>query len=226
MLRYIILILFFVISVSSICSAQISNKNFSPSLTLRTNLFSVLEIDGGIMLGACYQWSKRFAVVLDPTFIFFDLYQNNNSNTKEQPFGIKIRADVRYYFDKYVPGRNHFFIAPELHLKCITTRKWTNFGINCIGQQCNYYMNAEYHEIKNEAGAVLKVGAEVPLDKKNSWSFEVYFGLGFKYNHFKEKDIPVGGMFISPPDHNNLFEFGEDAIPILPASIKISYRIL
>jgi len=73
MVRYIILILFFAIIVFSIASAQINDKNFSTSFALRTNLFSEIEIDGGIMLGARYQWSKRFAAVLDPTLIFSTL---------------------------------------------------------------------------------------------------------------------------------------------------------
>jgi hypothetical protein len=221
MLRHIILILFFVISVSSICSAQINNKNFSPSLTLRTNLFSVLEIDGGIMLGARYQWSKQFAAVLDPTLIFFNPYFD-----EERPFGIKIRADVRYYLDKYEPQHTRFFIAPEFHFKQTTTKKWATFGINCIGQQCSYYMNTVYKEIKNEIGGSLKMGAEVPLNRRNRWSFEVYGGLGFKVDHYKERDIPIGGIFMPEPTHDRVFGFGEDKpVPILPCSIKISYRL-
>jgi Protein of unknown function (DUF3575) len=223
MVRSPVLLLFFLCFTFQ-SFAQKNNKEFSPSITLRTNLFSILEADAGIMPGIRYQWSKQFAAVLDPTFIFFNPYRNVDNNSG-QPFGIKIRSDVRYYFDKYKPGHNRFFIAPELHFKHITTKKSATFGINCIGQQCSYYMNAIYKEIKNEIGAALKMGAESYIDKKNLWSFEIYCGLGFKYNHYKEKDIPVGGMFISQPDHGNIFESGEDAIPILPGSIKISYRI-
>jgi hypothetical protein len=163
---------------------------------------------------------------LDPGFIFFSSYGNTNSSYG-QPSGKKIRADVRYYFDKYTPGRNRFFIASELHFKYVTTKKWSDFGINCIGQQCNYYMNATYRQIKNETGVAIKIGKEVYLDKRNNWSSELYIGLGFKVIHYKEKDIPVGAMFISQPNHNNGFGFREGtAIPYLPASIKISYRIM
>ncbi|MES1220150.1 MAG: hypothetical protein ABUT20_31900, partial [Bacteroidota bacterium] len=91
-----VMILLFIFIFISFCNGQIGNKDFSPSLTLRTNLFSVLEVDGGIMLGARYQWKKQFAVVLDPTFIFFSAYKNNNTinntNAYGQPFGIKIRS--------------------------------------------------------------------------------------------------------------------------------------
>jgi hypothetical protein len=227
MLSNRLLILFFLLGFSFACTAQKNNGEFSSSLTLRTNPFSILEVDGGVMLGIRYQWSRQFAAVLDPTFIFFDPYHNTNSNDNGRPIGIKIRSDVRYYFDKYTSGRNRFFIAPELHYKYVTEKRWANFGINCIGQQCNYYMNAMYREIKNEKGASLKMGAEVYLDKKNLWSFEVYGGLGFKINHFKQKDIPLGAMFISLPNHDNVFGFREGvAIPILPGSIKVSYRIL
>ena len=70
------------------------------------------------------------------------------------------------------------------------------------------------------------MGAEVRLDKKDLWSFEIYGGLGFKIYHLKQKDIPVGGTFISPPNRDNVFGFNEgEAIPYLPASIKIAYKI-
>ena len=226
MIRYPVMTLIFAFGFATLCSSQKKDEYFSPSLALRTNPFSVLEVDGGIMLGVRYQWSQRFAAVIDPTFIFFNFYQNTNSNVNGQPIGIKIRSDIRYYLNRYVPGRNRFFIAPELHLKYITTKKWDNFGINCIGQQCDYYMNAMYKEIKKETGAALKMGAEVRLDKKDLWSFEIYGGLGFKIYHLKQKDIPVGGVFTFPPENNNVFEFQEGtAIPVLPASIKIAYKI-
>ena len=226
MRRCTILVLIFLVGFIFVCYAQKNNEPFPPSLSLRTNIFSAVEVDAGVMLGVKYQWHKQFAAVLDPTFIFFNPYRNTNTNDNGSPLGIKIRSDVRYYLDKYRQGHDRFFIAPELHLKYITTKKWTEFGINCIGQQCNYYMYARYREIKNEAGASLKIGTEVYLDRKNLWSLEIYGGLGFKVYHFRQKDIPVGGMFLSDPNQDNIFGTREGTgVPILPGSFKISYRI-
>ena len=226
MIRYLVLILVFAIGINSICYSQKNNEEYSYSISLRTNLFSVLEVDGGIMLGLRYQWSKRFAAVLDPTFIFFNLYDNTNSTSNGQPIGIKIRSDLRYYLDKNTSRRNRYFIAPEFHYKYVSTKRWANFGINCIGQQCDYYMNAKYQQIKNETGGTLKLGAEIPLSDKDKWAIEVYGGLGFKFKNFKQKDIPAGGIFLASPASDDVFGFEEGtAIPVFPASIKISYRI-
>ena len=205
--------------------AQKSNEKFSPVITLRTNLFSFAESDAGIMLGIGYQWSRRFSATLDPTFIFFNPYQSIDDNG--QPFGIKIRTDIRLYFDKFILGLQRIFIAPELHFKHITTKKWATFGINCIGQSCSYYMYDIYKEVKNEIGAALKMGIITQLDKKKRWILEFYGGLGFKVNYFKDKDVPLGGLFMPEPSHTDIFfGFPENvAVPIFPGSIKISYCI-
>jgi len=226
MIRYLLLFLISIFFITQICEAQDLDKDFSPTLSLRTNPISILEVDGGLMLGARYQWKKQFAVALDPTFIFLRAYHNFNSDNWGQPFGIKIRSDFRYYINKYVPGKERFFIAPELHLKYVAIHKSATFGFNCIGLQCDYYMDAVYKEIKNEIGLAIKMGTELFLDKKNIWSLEFYGGVGIKTFHKRQKNLPVGGSFITSPDNGFVFGFREgDGIPYLPGLIKIGHRI-
>ena len=220
MIRILFLTLFFIGTVTANCFSQKRELDFSRSISLRTNLFSLVELDAGIMLGVKYQFNERFAVMIDPMFIFYDPYNSHH----QRPLGIKIKSDVRYYLDRYRPGHDRFFIAPELHLKYVSTQKNDDFGINCIGGQCSYYMNAQYREIKNEAGGSIKLGSEISLDKKDIWLLEIYAGFGVRVIHYSERDIPFGASFVSVPIHQ--FPFRENTpVPILPGFIKLSFRI-
>lgn len=204
--------------ISSGATAQRTVPRYLNTFSLRTNLLSFAELDGGIMIGAGYQWNKRFSTTLDPTIIFFNLYKNQNGDTYH-PIGVKIRLDLRYHI-------NDIFIAPEFHFKKVITRKRADFGINCIGRNCDFYMTSVYQEIKTEAGVSVKFGIDFPIDKRNRWLVEFYCGLGFKVNYFKERSIPTGGSFVHEPFNESIFGIPEGtAMPILPASIKAVYRL-
>ena len=220
MIRLFLLILVFNNGIITNCFSQKQERNSLRSISLRTNLFSFVELDAGIMVGVKYQINERFAAMIDPMFIFYDPYDNH----QHQPLGIKVKSDFRYYLDKYRPGRDRFFIAPELHLKYVSTKKIDDFGFNCISGQCSYYMNAQYREVKSEAGGSVKLGTEIPLDKKETWSLEIYAGFGVKVIHYSEKDIPFGSSFVSTPTHQ--FPLLEDTpVPMLPGFVKLSFRI-
>lgn len=199
--------------------AQKNDKGFQRFISLRTNIFSFAELEAGIMIGARYQWSKRFSTTLDPTLIFFNPY-NELNNDNFHPFGIKIRSDLRYHFDQ-------FFIAPELHFKKVTTRKWATFGINCVTQTCDFFRRDIYRELKTEIGASLKLGYDLPLDNKDRLSLEIYGGLGFKVNYYKTRSIPPGSSFFpDEPFRSNFLGITEgNAVPIIPALFKLSYRL-
>jgi hypothetical protein len=192
---------------------------------IRTNPLSFLEIDAGAMVGVRYQWNKKFSATLDPTFIFFSPYYGADSYNS-QPLGIKIRADVRYHFNK--PGSNggRPFIAPEFHYKYRSVDRTTTFGINCINQNCAYYMEDTYREIKTEVGGSLKMGVDVPIDKQERLSLELYGGLGLKIFKYNEESIPPGGSFISEPSHQDFFGTSEGmATPLVFGFLKMSYRL-
>ena len=215
------------LTCKSLCGQE-GNEDFQKTISIRTNPLSILELDGGIMLGVNYQWSERFSVTADPMFIFTSLYRTSSGNSKLHPTGIKLRLDARYHFKHFLFNLSEVFIAPEFHYKHVNTKKWDNFGINCIGLQCNYYQYARYNEIKDEMGGSLKMGFLVPLGKDNwHWGMEFYAGLGVKVSKFKDTDLPVGGSFLNPPIHEELFGFRDDQIvsPLFPASVKIIYRL-
>lgn len=193
---------------------------------IRTNPFSFLEIDAGVMVGVRYQWNKNFSATLDPTFIFFSPYYSAD-NYNSQPLGIKIRADVRYHFNKPLSKNgSRLFVAPEFHYKYRTIDRTTTFGINCINQNCAYYMEDTYREIKTEAGGSIKMGVDVPVDKRERLSLELYGGLGLKIFKYNEESIPPGGSFISEPSHQDFFGTLEGtATPLLFGFLKMSYRI-
>ena len=191
---------------------------------IRTNPLSFLEIDAGVMVGIRYQWNKNFSATLDPTFIFFSPYYGADEYNS-QPIGIKMRADVRYHF--YKPSnRSRVFIAPEFHYKYRTIDRTTTFGINCVNQNCAYYMEDTYTEIKTEVGGSIKMGVDLHIDKQARLSLELYGGLGVKIFQYKEESIPPGGSFISEPSHQDFFGTSEgEATPLLFGFLKLSYRI-
>ena len=191
---------------------------------LRTNPTSYIEKDAGIMLGVSYRWNERFAFVFDPMFIFYNPYPEFN-DPMEKKRGIKIRSDFRYY-----PGNTYswkrLFIAPELHFKAMKEKRWETFGIDCVSGNCAYYTFSSFTEEVIEYGISFKSGIEVVSDNQR-WAVELFVGLGFKYLNFKEKNIPVGGSFTNPPDHDVLFSAHRpgQAYPIVPGGLKFGYRI-
>ena len=191
---------------------------------LRTNIFSILEIDGGVMLGTRYQWNKHFSATVDPTFIFFNPYHKTFDDISN-PRGIKIRADVRFHFsESFLEGKA--FIAPEFHYKYRSKDRLATFGFNCVNNSCAYYMETTYKEQKKEIGASLKAGVDLPRDNNERLSFEIYGGLGVKIFRYKEEDVPIGGSFLGEPSHQDFFgSFEGSASPMLFGSIKVSYRL-
>ena len=233
--------LFFLIAVLSAttCFSQQKSLSAEQGFYLRTNPFSFLEIDGGMMIGARYQWHKNFSVTLDPTFIFFNPYHVPMDDASN-PLGIKIRADVRYQFNRSSPRVNRsssrvnrssstaigYFVAPEFHYKYRTKDRQATFGFNCVGGNCAYFMEAIYSEVKTEVGASLKTGFDVPMSNNERFALEVYGGLGLKIFRYKEESVPPGGNFLSEPSHQDFFGTSEGAAtPILFGSLKFSYRL-
>jgi hypothetical protein len=226
------LILFFSVTLSAQKNNKISFGNY-PKLSLRTSLHSYFDYDAGVMLGINYRWTEKFSITVDPTFIFYNGVAINEEE-KFFPSGFKIRADVRYHFPHKRKNGTDFFIAPELHLKYVRTKKQGDFGINCQNGQCNYTQQAVYTEVKNEIGGILKLGAIVPLSFLNSdrWFFEFYSGFGVKRQKFKETDLPTGGSFINPPNRSNFVNFGATNdrntifAPLFPVGIKVVFVLM
>lgn len=116
------------------------------------------------------------------------------------------------------------FIGPELHYKHVTTRIEDEFGINCIGNNCAFRQRAEYKEIKTELGGVLKMGLHGPLIDR--LAVEFFWGFGVKWKWRREKDIPVGGAFMVPPDSRNNAVFPREGLMIMiPIGAKLTFLL-
>ena len=212
------------------CFSQIGTDDFysGKAITLRTNPFSFFKHDAGIMLGVNYRWQERWSATIDPTFIFYAIESPGNSIDPGRPLGIRVITDLRYHIRKFVGGFENIFVSPEVTLGYVRSKKEAEFGINCVGQNCAYYMIQEYTEIKKEAGAAIKIGLIGPIRKNNdNWKLELYSGIGVSFFDFQEKGIPAGGSFVRLPVHENILGTLEEDEPNLaiPFGLKISFRI-
>ncbi len=220
----------FFLSICGKSISQIETDNFysGKALTLRTNLFSVLDYNAGIMLGMNYRWDKRWSATIDPTFVFFTIQASVNRLPADRPLGAKVKTDVRYHIRNFIWGFENVFISPEAVFSHIRTKKTATFGINCTGPNCAYYMIDEYTEIKKEAGGAIKFGLTGPIKKRNqNWKLELYLGLGLSFFNIEEKGIPTGGSFVTLPTYQDNLGFvrKDEANIMIPAGLKISYRI-
>jgi hypothetical protein len=231
-MRTIFFTLLLVLFINQVSVAQSTRKPIIeiPSVNIRTGLTSLLDYDAGLMLGVNYRWSKHFSATLEPTWIFYNALHLNDDGIVS-PAGFKIRADVRYHFPRETRRDPDFFLAPELHYKSVNTEREDEFGINCIGGNCDYYQQAVYTEKKKEIGGFVKAGILTPLsflDKSNRLNIEAYFGVGIKRLTYTETDLPVGGSFVNPPVRD-IFNVEESAErnkvlrPMVPIGVKLCF---
>jgi hypothetical protein len=215
--------LLFSLSVSAQKNKQGSDKSY-PQFSLHTSLTSFLDYDAGLMLGIGYRWNKRFSASLEPTWIFYSFYTDRA--TVNNPSGIKIRADLKYHFNKRKPRSPDFYMAPEFHFKHTKTKIEDRFGINCQGGQCAFFQNAIYTDIKKEIGGLVKAGMIYPLlfVKNHRWLIDMYVGLGVKQMNYRETDLPVGGSFVNPPFRSIFNNQGDRyAVPSVPVGFKLIF---
>jgi hypothetical protein len=229
MVRIICTIFFFLTGCN--CISQIEKDNFysGPAIHLRTNPFTLVEHDAGIMLGVNYRWAKRWSATVDPTLVFYRIRNTTNGSTPGKPLGVRVKTDLRYHIQHFWGGFENVFISPELVFGYINTKKTETFGINCSGPNCAYYMIDEYNEIKKEIGAAIKMGLTGPIKKRNeNWRLELYLGIGVSYFDIEEKGVPAGGSFIELPTYRNNFGNVIEADSwnvMVPFGLKISLRI-
>lgn len=220
-----------ILSICCNCFSQIENDSFysGPAITLRTNPFTLIEYDAGIMLGVNYRWTRRWSTTFDPTFVFYSIQAPMNGLPADKPLGVRVKTDIRYHIQHFWGGFENVFISPELVFGYINRRKTAEFGINCTGPNCSYYMIDEYNEIKKEIGAAIKMGLIGPIKKRNeNWKLEFYLGIGLSYFDIEEEGIPTGASFIGLPTYrdnigNTIRD--EEMTIMVPFGLKISLRI-
>src|SRR5687767_5938334 len=188
MIRTISIIFF--LSIFGNCFSQIEKDDFyqGKTITLRSNPFSFLQQDAGVMVGVNRRWHQRWSATVDPKFIFYAVQAPGNSMGARNPLGVRLKTDIRYHIRNFLFGFENIFIAPEAVLGYVRTRSTAEFGINCIGGNCAYFTIQKYTEIKKEAGGGIKIGMIGPIKKKNeNWKLEIYSGLGVSFFDFQEK---------------------------------------
>jgi len=228
MIRTISIIFF--LSIFGNCFSQIEKENFyrGKTKTLRTNPFSFLQRDAGIMVGLNYRWHQRWSATIDPTFIFYAIQASGSSTDPGRPLGIRLTTDLRYHIRKFILGFENIFIAPEATFGYVRTKRTEEFGINCTGPNCAYYTLQEYTEIKKEIGGAIKFGLIGPIKKKNeNWKLELYSGLGLSFFDFQEKGVPTGGSFVRLPTHEDILGTVDEDEPniMIPFGLKITCRL-
>jgi len=220
----------FFLSICGKSISQIETDNFysGKAITFRTNPFSVLEYNAGIMLGINYRWDKRWSATVDPTFVFYTIQTSINGLPADRPLGARVKFDLRYHIRNFIWGFENVFISPEAVFSYIRTKKTETFGINCTGPNCTYYMIDDYTEIKKEKGGAIKIGLTGPIKKNNdNWKLELFLGVGLSFFNIEEKGIPTGGSFVILPSYRDNQGFIREDEPniMLPFGLKISYRI-
>jgi hypothetical protein len=228
MIRIICIIAF--LSIFCNCSAQIEKDNFyaGKALTLRTNPFSFFQTDAGIIIGINYRWQQRWSATLDPKFIFYAVQPSDNGTDTRSPLGVRVKLDIRYHIQNFLFGFENIFIAPEAVFGYTRTKSTAEFGMNCTGGNCAYYMIDQYTEIKKEAGGAIKIGMIGPIKKNNEkWKLELYAGLGVSFFDFEQTGIPPGGSFVIPPTHEDGLGTLDESEPnvMIPFGLIITYRI-
>jgi hypothetical protein len=217
--------LLFSVTVSAQKTKQTNGESY-PGFSLHTSLTSFVDEDAGVNLGIGYRWNKHFSVSLSPTWIFYNFYRNINSE-KINPSGLRLRADVKYFFSKRRSRHPDFYIAPEFHYKKTNSKREDIFGINCQNGQCAYFQQAVYTDVKNEIGGLVKTGIIFPLRfvKNHRWLLDMYIGLGAKQFKFRVTDIPTGGSFVNIPTRGVLLGETSDnfSLPMVPAGFKLIF---
>jgi hypothetical protein len=211
------------LSTTIICAQKNFNENVYPEISIRTNPFSVFEIDGGLGAGIEYRWSDRWGAAVDPMFIFLDLLSSRPYNERTRKRGLKLRADARYYLGR--PGNwKSLFISPEFHFKYVNARVWETFGINCLQGNCDYYMFTQYRQLKTELGGGLKIGTRIMFSSR--FFAEIYTGLGVKVTQIENREIPLGASFENPEGTFQLLRPADGiALPYLPSSIRLALKL-
>ena len=105
----------FFLSLCSGCISQIEKDNFysGAAITLRTNPFTLVEHDAGIMLGVNYRWTKRWSATIDPTFVFYTIQASPNGLPADRPLGIRVKTDIRYHMQHFWGGFKNVFISVD-----------------------------------------------------------------------------------------------------------------
>jgi hypothetical protein len=197
----------------------------SSFLLLRTNLFSFIEPDGCVTMGAEWRKTEQFSLGLEMSYIFFTSYDFTSRDLPGMS-GFRIRPEVRYYFRNN--PRKQWFIGLEAQYKQVSydaTQEVCGGGVNCPFVQI-----VNYKEVKRAPGGAIKIGFQDFLDRNQRLFYEVFLGAGMKSLSYRIKNYvpPPGTTFTPTPGRNSVISnsINSNGIsPHIPAGIKIGVRL-
>lgn len=157
------------------------NKPPAPAeqgLTLGTNLFSLLEEDGGPSLYAEYRFTKHWEVTLQGTWVTYSTVDAFNHS------GFRLQPDIKFYI---LP--KHHKILPFIGLGGLFTQVRYEAYVTHLDDYYaggpNFSGNKTTIENKQMLGYAFLFGFKKYLDgEKHRLSMELYFGVGSKWKSF------------------------------------------
>lgn len=194
-------------------SFSVSGQYFSDSLRyeepmapakiiVKLDLLSVFDTYSNILLAVEYRVKPDF--YLQHAIGFVTGYNNYDFDEGElnDPIGLKIKNEFRFYFDYRRQSTKGFYLAPEITYSYIYADKRESVGINC-GNGCDFIMLVEYMAVRQSAGLNLKLGSQRIYKEKIT--LEYFLGIGPKYIWYdSDVDVPdnAGSSFLTK--ENNL----------------------
>jgi hypothetical protein len=147
-----------------------------------------------------------------------------NDNFRNQ-YGVRLRLEQRFFFGGSDPARRTAYFGPSLFFIHHTFDRTRLFGFDCIEgtDDCGYFRVVKYDGFRRDIGGHVKVGAMLPLDGKDRFWLDLYWGLGIRHRLVETT---------KPEDGVSLFreiQFASDGksqfLPSASAGFKLGYRI-
>lgn len=152
------------------------------------------------------------------------LVEWENDNFRNQ-YGIRLRAEQRFFFGGDNPAQRTAYLGPSVFFIHHTFDRVRQFGFDCVEgtDDCAYYRVVHYDGFRRDIGAHLKLGVMLPLDSKDRFWMDMYWGFGFRHRLVRTT---------KPEDGHNFFreiQFASDGksqyLPSASAGFKVGYRI-
>lgn len=163
--------------------------------------------------------TKRLSIQTDIGYVIN--YENGTNTEYMNKRGVKLKAELRYYFESLAGGRDGFYASLEPYMtsinfdRSVTTTEC--FDPNCQNRYLKYYAyKVEYREIglSGKGGYVIYFDENILLDITIGWSWR-------SINYDQPTNVPVsfsGGFNFFGPNE-------EDRVVLSPLfGARIGYR--
>lgn len=252
-----------VIAASNVALAQSDSLNIITPVNewyLKASPLALLENEGGFGVSIEYIAIKpKLGFQLEVQPILLTAYSDGNLQNEPagtlqsgNPFGIKLRPELRYYFEgikskKYTrriiyqpngmpllrKNETRAYAVVDFLYKYTQVERLGTFTINNGGTTTGYNQKAIYKDVKQVIGFDIKMGSVASISKLNRWFIEFYGGMGYRSTKYSFKNLPAGvsGPARSGPirifGRRRLINNTDERLDefSLPLGIKILYRL-